>query len=356
MFTVHRYILVKKTKMFNFEKQYLLFLLLLIPVLVAVFVLLWYEKKKTIGKFGNPTLIQKLMPGVSKYKQWLKFGLLMMAIAFVAIGLANPRWGNKKLTHQKVDVFIALDISTSMLATDMRPDRMERARQFALKLIQQLAGERIGVIIFAGNAHLHMPLTTDYNGAQLYIKSATPDMVSIQGTAISEAIDLANYSFSEKNEFSKALVIISDGENHDEEALMKAAAAAANGMTIFTVGVGTEVGSEIPVDYGGRRDYKRDRAGNIVKSALNEEMLVDLAEMGEGAYFNLKGSDELIVEALRAKIDKIEKYAFDNRSFEDYESYFQYFIGLALLLLIIEFLLSQRTSKWMEGKDIFKTE
>jgi len=342
--------------MFNFEKQHLLLLLLLVPVLIVLFVLLWYDRKKTISKFGNPVLMQKLMPGISKYKQWLKFGLLMLALVFVAIGLANPRWGNKKLTHQKVDVFIAIDISTSMLATDVRPDRMERARQFAQKLVQKLAGERIGVIIFAGNAHLQMPLTTDYNGAQLYIKSANPDMVSVQGTAISDAIELANFSFSEKNEFSKALVIITDGENHDEEAMLKATEAAASGMTIFTVGVGTTAGSYIPVDYGGRSDYKRDKAGNLIKSALNEEMLTDLAEMGDGAYFSLKGSDELIVEALRAKIDKIEKYAFDNRSFEDYESYFQYFIGLALLLLIVEFLFSQRTSKWMEGKDIFKTE
>jgi len=251
------------------------------------------------------------------------------------------------------DIFIALDISQSMMAEDVRPSRIDRARKFAQNLVKELKGERIGTIIFAGNAYLQIPLTTDYAAAELFLKSANTKMAPSQGTAISDAIDLAERSFEEDNKHHKALVIITDGENHDKEAIQRAKEANENGLLIFTVGVGTTEGAYVPVQIGDRIDYKRDNTGNFVRSRLNPELIRDLAQAGNGASFSLIDDTEDIVLQLRQRIDKIEKREFEQRSFTEYESYFQYFIGLALLFIIIEFLLTYRKSKLLKGKDIF---
>jgi len=295
------------------------------------------------------------MPDASRYKHLIKYGLLMLALTALVIAWANPQYGTKKekVKRKSVDVFIALDISQSMMAEDIRPSRMDRARRFAQSLVEELKGERMGTIIFAGNAYLQMPLTTDYAAAQMFIKSANPKMAASQGTAISDAIDLAERSFEEENKQHKVLVIISDGENHDEEALELAKKANENGLLIFTVGVGTAEGGFIPTRIAGRPDYKRDNAGNPVRSQLNEDMLQQLADAGSGDYFRLSEGDQ-IEPALRERIDKVEKRELEQRSFNEYESYFQYFLGLGLIFILLEFVISYRKSKWMEGKDIFK--
>jgi len=342
--------------MFRFENFEYLWALVAIPILVAFFVLTWYARKRAISKFGNESLIARMTPQFSRYKHIIKFILLMVGLAFLIVGWANPQWGTKKekVTRKSSDVFIALDISESMLAEDVRPSRLDRARKFAQSLVKELKGERIGTIIFAGNAYLQMPLTTDYAAGELFLKSANPSMAPSQGTAISDAIDLAEQSFEEDNKHHKALVIITDGENHDQEAIQRAKEANDNGLLIFTVGVGTTEGGYIPINVGGRVDYKRDKTGNFVQTRLNPELVRDLAEAGNGASFSLIDDTENIVSQLRDRIDKIEKREFEQRSFSEFESYFQYFIGFALLLIIIEFLLSYRKSKFMKGKDIFK--
>ena len=341
---------------FRFEYADHLYALLLIPILILCFLLVQRARKNAFAKFGNTTLLARLMPSYSKYKHTVKFILLLLGIAFLVIAWANPQWGTKreKVKRKSVDIFIALDISQSMMAEDIRPSRMERAKKFAQELSEKLKGDRLGIIIFAGNAYLQMPLTTDYAAAQLFLRSANPNQAPSQGTAISDAIDLAERAFEEDNKQHKAMIIVSDGETHDQEALVRAKTAGENGLLIYTVGVGTPGGAFIPTVIGGRADYKRDKSGNPVRSSLNEAMLRDLAEVGNGFYFNLAASNvEQLSESLRNGIDQLEKREFEARVFNEYESYFQYFIALALLFLLAEFLISYQKNRWIGEKDFF---
>ncbi len=340
--------------MFRFEEIENLYSFGLIPILIGVFLWMWYARKRAMEKFADVSLLDQLIPQMSRYKHTIKFVLLMLGLSALIIAWANPQWGAKreKVKRKSVDVFIALDISESMLATDISPNRLERAKRFAQDLVEKLKGERIGTIIFAGNAYLQMPLTTDYAAAEMFLQSTNTRMAPTQGTAISEAIQLAEQSFEQDNKQHKAMVIISDGENHDEEALSKAKEVRQNGMLIYTVGVGTTQGSLIPVEIAGFRDYKRDKDGQAVKTAINEQMLADLATAGDGDYFNISDGDKIIT-ALQERIEKIEKREFETRSFTEYESYFQWFIALALLFIIGEFFLSYRKNKYLKGKDMF---
>lgn len=342
--------------MFRFENIEYLYAFGIIPVLVLFFFLMWYARQRAIRKFGDFALMKRLMPQMSKYKHGIKFTILMVALSFMIIGWANPQWGTKKekVKRKSVDVFIALDISQSMLAEDISPNRLERAKKFSQKLINELKGERIGIIIFAGNAYLQMPLTTDYAAAELFIRSANTRQAPSQGTAISDAIDLAERSFEQDNKHHKALIVITDGENHDQETIERAREANDNGLLIFTVGVGTPEGAYIPTVYAGQRGIKRDKTGNPVRSQLNETMLNDLAKEGDGVYYNLVEGDK-VVGVLQERIDKVEKRELEQRSFNEYESYFQYFLGIGLFLMLLEFFVSYRKSKWLEGKDLFKT-
>ena len=330
--------------MFRFENIEFLYALGLIPLLIIAFLLSVAWRKRKLELLGNPDLVKKMTIGYSKYKDTIKFSLLVAAVALLAISLSNPQWGNKKekVKAKASDVFIALDISRSMMAEDVRPSRMERAKKFAQNLVNHLKGERIGIILFAGNAYLQMPLTTDYSAAMLFLKSANPNQAPSQGTAISDAIDLAEKSFDEDNKHHKALVIITDGENHDKETIARAKEANENGLLIFGVGVGTEEGGLIPIRTATRNDYKRDKTGTPIKSKLNIKMLEDLAEAGNGAYFNLTDDTEAVVKAVRSRIDKIAKRELEARSFTNYASYFQYFLFPAILLIFIEFFISYR--------------
>lgn len=342
--------------MFRFEHPEHLYALALLPVVALFFAAMLYARRRAIRRFGNTRLMERLMPEMSRYKHSLKFGLLLFALFFLIIGWANPQWGTKKekMQRRSVDVFLALDISQSMLAPDIPPDRLERAKRFARELTTALRGERIGLILFAGNAYLQVPLTTDYAAVNLFINSANPGMAPTQGTAIGAAINLAERSFEPENTSHKAMVLITDGENHEEEALEEARVARDNGLLLYTVGVGTTEGSFIPIEERGRQNYKRDRTGNPVRTRLNEEMLRNVARAGDGDYFNLASGSEQVIEALRERISNIEKREFEQRSFSSYESYFQYFIALALLLLVLEFFISYRRSRFFRDKDIFE--
>lgn len=342
--------------MFQFEHPQYLYVLEVIPILAAFFVLARQARRRLLLKFGNSKLIEQLTPNRSRYKPSIKFFLLLFALAAVIVGAANPQWGIKreKMKRRGVDVFIALDVSNSMLAEDVSPNRLERAKQFTENLMAELRGERLGFIIFAGNAYLQVPLTTDYAALQLFIKSANPEQVPVQGTAIGDAVSLAYRSFEPQNKKHKALIIISDGESHDVEAPAIVKKAHEDGLLVFTVGVGTKDGGLIPEFVSGRVDYKRDQSGNPVRSRTDEKALQELAKMGEGGYFTLNANSELIREALRQRISAMEKREFEQRSFSEYESYFQYFIGLALLLLIIEFLITFSRNKPAGERNLFK--
>jgi Ca-activated chloride channel family protein len=340
--------------MFRFEHPEYLYALALIPLLLVLYVLMQAARRRAFRRFASRRLIGQLMPSMSRYKHSLKFILLMLALAFLIVGWANPQWGTKKesVERRSVDVFVALDISQSMLATDVPPSRLERSRRFVQDLFRALAGERIGLILFAGNAYLQMPLTTDYAAADLFVRSANPEMAPTQGTAISEAIDLASRSFDPENVNHKALVLVTDGENHEEAALQAAREAAKKGLLLYTVGVGTAEGSLIPMRIAGRSDFKRDQSGNPVRTRLDEGMLEQLANAGDGVYFNLSAGSDEVINALRARIDQMEKRALEQRVFSDYESYFAWFLGIALFLIVAEFFVSYRKSRFF-ARDLF---
>ena len=343
--------------MFRFEHSTYLYALALIPMLTVFFYLTRRARKKALLRFGDTHLVLKLMPQVSLLKHPLKFWILMSALALLIIAWANPqRTGSmkrEKVEKKTADIIVALDISNSMLADDVKPNRLDRARTFALDLIRELKGERIGIVIFAGNADIQMPLTSDYSAAEMYLKSATPNQIPIQGTAISEAIDIAEQAFPKESKAQRVLIIISDGEDHDSEAIERAKQAhKEDGILIFTIGVGTAEGGFMTTDFDGLQDYKRDGNGQPIKTKLNEQMLKDLAAAGEGDYFNIANTSGVIA-ALKSRVDKIEKRESEMRSVSVSDSYFQWFLLPCILILIVEFIMPYGKSGW-EEKDIFK--
>ncbi len=342
--------------MFRIEEPYHLLAWVLIPILLALFLLMLSMRKRAMSRLGNEEIVRQLMPRYSNVRQWFKFISIALAILFLGAAFSNPQWGTKreKVKRKSSDVFIALDISRSMNATDLAPSRLERAKKFARKLVDKLEGERIGVLVFAGNAYVQMPLTIDYSAASLFIDSANPDQILTQGTSITSAIELAELSFEMEKDQHKALIIISDGENHDETAVKKAREAFdRNRVLTFTVGAGTPEGGYIPITYGGYSDYKRDHTGELVRSTLNEDMLQKVAEAGGGYYYNIISGEEAVLSSLQIIIDDIEKKEFEQRMFDEYESYFWIFLIPAFLFLVIEFLISYRRSNIISGKDIF---
>jgi Ca-activated chloride channel family protein len=338
----------------QFEFSAHLWVLLLIPILVTGFLLYQLWRKKAIHRFGNSVLIKQLMPERSRWKNSIKFSLLMLVLLCLGFAYANPQMGTKKakVEQKSIDIFIALDVSNSMLAKDISPSRLERAKQFCFKLMNEFRTDKVGIILFAGSAHLQMPLTNDYSAAQTFIKTATPNMVSTQGTAIDEAIALAEKSFEPNNKQHKALIILSDGENHEGEAITAAAEASKNGMLIFTVGIGSNKATPIMMNQGGQTVYKRDATGEIVQSKLNQAMLIDIAKAAKGTYYKLN-NDTKIIKSLTANIQKIEKRTVEQRVFDEYDSYFQWLVFAALIFLGIETFIRQQKSDILKGKDFF---
>lgn len=343
--------------MFKFEHSYYLWALCLLPVLLGFFLLAWRLRKQALERFGGQEVVRRLAPGLSRYKHLVKFGFILIASLFLIVGLANPQWGSKRQPVQRkgIDLFIALDISQSMLAEDVSPSRLERAKRFGQQLVDKLASNNIGVILFACNAFPVAPLTSDYYFANLAISTAAPDQAGEQGTAISSAIDLAERSFDPENERHKAIIILTDGEDHDGRGAERAKAVYETGTLVYTVGVGSTEGSFVPVNVRGRDDYLRDDTGNPVRSRLDPATLEEVARSGGGAYFNLEKNAEGLAEILQQRIDTIEKREYEQRVFTDYESYFQLFIGIAFVLLLIEFLLSYRTSSLRKSNRLKKT-
>jgi len=341
--------------MLRFEHPEHLYALLLLPLLLLFFWAAWRARQRAIRRFGSTNLMQQLMPRVSRYRYYLKFGLLLGAVVLLAVGWANPQYGAKLMKYERksVDIMLAFDLSESMLAQDITPNRLERARRFTQELVQGLRTERLGLIFFAGGAYLQSPVTSDYSAIDLALRSADPGMIPNQGTAISEAIELAEESFDEANASHKALIVITDGENHDEDAIAAAKSAVGDGLIIYTIGVGTTEGAFIPVVRNGREMYKRDQSGQTVRSRLNEAVLQELARAGEGRYFNLSTGSKSVIAALEKRIERMEKRTLEERSFSEYESSFQWFVGAALLLLMLEFMLPYRQKRKPKTKSLF---
>jgi Ca-activated chloride channel family protein len=341
--------------MYQIEEPTYFYYLAIIPAIVVLFLFAFWWKKRTQKQFADHNLIQKLSPEKSTFKLFLKITVICLAFAFLIISLANPKMGTKLETvkRQGVDIVFALDVSKSMIAEDIAPNRLEKAKQIITKIIENLGSDRVGIIIYAGNSYPLLPITTDYAAAKMFLQNATTDMVSNQGTAINEAIERALLYYDNNEQTNRFLVIVSDGEDHQENTLELAKEAAEKGIKIYTVGIGTAKGGPIPlIDNGRVIGYKKDNRGMVVVTQLNEQILRDIANAGNGKYINGNKTPETIA-SIKDILEKAEKSEFETKQFSDYEDQFQWFIGFGLLLLIIDVALLEKKTKWVQKLNLF---
>ncbi|HNW97876.1 MAG TPA: VWA domain-containing protein [Bacteroidales bacterium] len=339
----------------QFANPYYLYLLLVIPVFVLLYFLLNRWKRKTYEKFGDTSVITQLMPEVSEIKPVIKLTLRMIAVALLVIAIARPQTGAKlaKAKHKGVELMILLDVSNSMLAQDIKPNRLDRAKLAIQKLMDQLDNDKIGIIVFAGKPYVQLPITFDYAAGKLFLSTISTDMIPTQGTAIGAAIDMAmnSFSFTDKTK-NKAIIIISDGENHEDDAVASAKAAVDKGVYVHTIGIGSTEGSPIPIKGKSGNSFKQDNEGKTVVTKLNETMLQEISTAGKGIYVHASNADVGLTKIMD-EIDKMEKKEFDEKIYSDYEDQYQYFIAFALFFMLWELFIFERKSKWYYKLNIF---
>lgn len=341
--------------MFRFANTYILYFLLVIPVLIGLFWLAVYLKKKSLKKFGDLAIIQQLFPDASKLRPFVKFCLAVFALSCIILALAQPQFGSKleNVRREGIEIMIALDVSNSMLAEDIKPNRIEASKRAISKLVEKLKNDKIGLIVFAGDAYTQLPITTDYGAAKMFLSTVNTNFVPKQGTAIGSAIKLAEESFSKEKNKSKVVIIISDGENHEDDAVKAATDASQKGIVIHTIGMGLPQGAPIPVSEN-NSDYKKDNSGGIVVSKLNEVMLQQIASAGNGMYVRANNS-KTGLEKIYEEINKMSKDLIDSKTYSDYDDRYQYLAGLALLLLLIDFVIMERKNRILSKINLFKT-
>jgi Ca-activated chloride channel family protein len=333
--------------------------LALIPVLVAAYVFLSLRRRKALAQFGAPPMIERLAEDASTSKRLVRFLLLLGAIACAVLALVQPQIGTRmeEVKQEGIDLFIALDVSLSMKAEDIKPSRLEKAKFEIRNLIGRLGGDRIGLIVFAGEAYTQFPLTTDYGAANLFLDVVDVDVAPVPGTSIGAAIEKAVESFDPKDPTTKAIVIITDGEETEGNAFDAAEEAAKKGVLIFTIGLGSASGSPIPVyNAGGQQvDFKRDKMGNVVISKLDEVSLEKIATIGNGKYFRGANSQDELDDVYKA-LNGLQKKEFGVKQFTDYEDRFQWFLAPAILLLVLEFALGERKIAWLAAWNPLRKE
>ena len=318
--------------------QYLL-LLFLVPVFPVLYALLRYRRRKSIRKFGDEKLVRELMPSYSGSKGWVRVVLFSLAFMFFSIGMARPQMGAKLKEHQMkgAEVMIALDVSNSMLARDYSPDRLDRAKLAISRLVDKLNGDRIGLVLFAGTSFVQLPITTDYVSAKMFLNNISTESVPVQGTAMGDAINTCIRSFSAQSEKSRAIIVITDGENHEDDPVSAAKQAAEMGISVYTIGVGSEQGQPIPMKGGLLKDSK----GNIVVTKLDESTLRDVARAGNGAYVHA-GNDEFGLNPIIDNVRKLDEEQFSSVVFEEYDEQYMYFFAIALTLFVIQMMVGER--------------
>jgi len=333
--------------MFRFAHIYYFYLLLLIPLFVTVFILFLVWRNKALNRFGNRTVLLQLMPEYSNVRLVLKFILLLFAYSFLIIAIAGPQTGSKleEVKRKGIDLILTVDVSNSMLAEDIKPDRLERAKQSISRLIDKLDGDRIGIVVFAGKAYMQLPITTDYGAAKMFLSMISTNIISAQGTAIADALEMATSSFGQ-SKHNKAIVIITDGEDHQGNVLERTEAAVKQGISIYTIGMGSLDGAPIPI-YNGKiqTGYKKDREGTTIISRLDETLLQRMASLGNGIYVRANNA-ETGLQKIFEDISKIQKTEIESRQFSDYEDRFQYFLALSLLFLIFELFVFDKKNQW----------
>lgn len=321
--------------MFRFEDPIYLYLLILIPILVLMQFWMVYQQKKRLRRFGDINLVRELMPNVSRHRPRVKFILLIAALALMIVMLARPQMGTK-INHEKrtgIETIIAMDISNSMLAEDVAPSRLDRAKMMVENLVDHFTNDKIGLIVFAGDAFVQLPITSDYVSAKMFLSNIDPSMMDVQGTDLAAAIKMATNSFTQEQGIGKAIIVITDGEDHEGGALEAAREAKDKGMRVFVLGIGSPKGAPIPI--GGGNDYIKDETGQTVMSALNEDMCKQVAEAGGGAYIHVENNSNA-QEQLNAELDKLSKKETAVTIYSDFDEQFQAVAILVMLLLIIE--------------------
>ena len=344
--------------MYRIEESIYFYFLAIIPAMVVLFLLVLWWKKSTQNKFSDLNLLQKIAPNSSTFKSSLKLAMLLLGITFLVISLTNPKMGTKLKTIKRegVDVVFALDVSKSMLAEDIAPNRLEKAKQIISKTIDKLGSDRVGIIIYAGNSYPLLPITTDHAAANMFLQNATPEMVSSQGTAINDALELAKTYYDNDEQTNRFLIIISDGEDHQEETKQVAQNLANEGVKIFTVGVGTEKGGPIPLRINGSMiGYKKDRKGETVITKRTPEVLQGIADASNGRYIDGNVTKKP-VKIISEIITNAEKNEFETKQFDDYKDQFKWFLGLGLFFLIIDVFLLEKKTKWIMKIDLFNEE
>jgi Ca-activated chloride channel family protein len=330
--------------------------MLLIPLLILAYFFVLHLQKKSMLRFADQEFVKALVPLKSIGRQWIKLILFMFAIGAVILSLANLQSGARmeEVKREGIDIFIAIDVSNSMMAEDIAPNRLERSKQAISRLIDKLEGDRIGIIVFAGKAYIQLPITTDYAAARLFLSTINTEIVPSQGTAIGEAIEIAMKSFDQNNR-NKAIVIISDGEDHEENAADLAKEASKAGINVFTIGMGLAEGAPIPIlnEYGKKTGFRKDRNGNTVVTKLNEDMLQKIAQSGNGSYVRANNTRSGL-ETIFSEINKLEKSEIDSKIFTDYEDRFQWFILLAILFLVVELFTTARKRNWESKINLWK--
>jgi Ca-activated chloride channel family protein len=342
-------------QLFRFANPVYLYLLLLLPVLIILFIINEIRKKKALKRLGEINLVSGLVPEMSGIRPALKFTLQLIAVSAGIIILSRPQFGSRieDVKKQGVEVIIALDVSNSMLAEDIQPDRLTRAKQAISRLVDNLDNDKIGLIVFAGDAYIQIPVTTDYISAKMFLSSINPNMVPKQGTAIGAAIDLGMRSFSPGEGKSKAMIIITDGENHEDDPVKSAEAAAKAGIVIHTLGIGSTEGVPIPIMNNGRKDFMKDADGNTVVTKLDEDILKKIALSTNGNYVRANNSN-IGLDEIFNDIKKMKKQDLESTMYTEYNDQFQIFAALALFILIVDFMIMERKNRRLANIRLFK--
>ncbi|MDR2473569.1 MAG: VWA domain-containing protein [Tannerella sp.] len=338
--------------MFRFANPEYLWLLLAIPFLTAFYAWFAAVRRKALKRYGAPSLLATLMPEVSVKRRGMKYFMLLAGLTAVVFVIAGPQFGSKLETvkRQGIEVMICLDVSNSMLAEDISPNRLEKAKQMLSRLTDDLNNDKLGLIVFAGEAFTQLPITSDYISAKMFMPSISPSMVSTQGTAIGSAIELAMRSFTPNEETSKAIIIITDGENHEGDAVQIAAASAEKGVKINVVGIGLPKGAPIPVGIGS--DFLKDNSGNVVITQMNEQMCQDIAQAGQGMYVRADNTNSAL-KALQGELSKMSKSEVESQVYSDYDEQFPVLAWIALIIIVLEFFILERKNRLFRNVKLF---
>jgi len=339
--------------MFRFQKPEYLWLLLIVAVIIVLFLISAYVRKKRIKRIGNTNLVNLLIPDYSPARRIWKLILICLALAFMSLGMARPQFGSKlkDVTRQGVEIIVALDVSNSMLAQDIKPNRLENAKKFIERIIGKLQNDKLGLIVFAGDAFVQMPITDDVRSARLFLSSVSTDMVPVQGTAIGKAIELASKSFTKDEEISKIIILITDGENHEDDAVQIANQLKEKNILIYTVGMGSTGGAPIPAKQGG--GFMKDRHGNLVMSMLEAQTLIDVATATGGLYVRAGNSADASDKVLE-ELEKKKKGEVLKQNYSDYDDQFQLLALFALILLVIDVIISEKKNSVLKKINMFK--